>query len=301
MSTPFHAGELAVQRRAGAQTAAARIETSIRPTLLPVAQAFLRLQQMIIVGSVGADGRVWASLLSGPPGFAVALNEQLVAVAATPLPGDPLGEQANVGDRVALLAIDLAQRKRMRLNGQITARPNGQFCIKTQQVYANCPKYIQARALHAQDGAPVAPHLVRRARLLSKTQRAWIGQADTFFIASAHPTAGVDVSHRGGNPGFVRVVDAGHLLFPDYAGNTLFQTLGNLTVDPHAGLLFMDFVRGTTLLLTGRAQVVWDDDRAVAFAGAERVVEFAVEAAIEMAGASPLRGELLQYSPFNPS
>lgn len=300
MTTPFHAGERAVQRRAGVQTAAARIGTGIRPTIPAVAQAFLRLQQMVIVGSVGKRGQVWASLLTGEPGFAAAVDERSVTIAATPVPGDPLGERAEIGDMIGLLAIDLAQRKRLRMNGQITARPAGGFCIKTQQVYANCPKYIQARVLHATDRAPEAPRRLQRAGLLSEEQRAWIGRADTFFLASADLTGGVDVSHRGGNPGFVRVLDATRLVFPDYAGNTMFQTLGNITVDPHAGLLFIDFEGGTTVQLTGHARVLWDAERTAEFAGAERLVEFDVDEVIAITGASPLRGRLVAYSPFNP-
>jgi predicted pyridoxine 5'-phosphate oxidase superfamily flavin-nucleotide-binding protein len=301
MNTPFHAGELAVQRRAGVQAAAARIGTGIRPTIPTAAQAFLRLQRMVIVGSIGSGGRVWTSLLAGEPGFATVLDERTVDLAATPPAADPLHEYAEVGAMVGLLAIDLAQRKRLRMNGQITVRTAEAFRITTQQVYANCAKYIHARELHPTGRSQVVPRLLRQTSTLSETQRAWIGRADTFFIASAHPVGGVDVSHRGGHPGFVRVVDATRLVFPDYAGNTMFQTLGNITENPHAGLLFIDFERGDTLQLTGQARVLWDDERTAEFAGAERLVAFDVEMIIEMADTSPLRGELLQYSPFNPT
>lgn len=301
MTGPFHPGEQSVQRRAGVQTAASRIGGSIRPAIPPAAQAFLPLQRFIITGSAGRSGRVWASLLTGEPGFVRALDERHLHIAARPLPGDPLGEQAGAGDQIGLLAIDLAQRKRMRINGRIIARPGGEFRIETEQVYANCPKYIQARVLQPAASPPETPGPPQRASLLSAEQRAWIGRADTFFIASAHPTGGVDVSHRGGNPGFVRVPDAARLLFPDYAGNTMFQTLGNIAVDPRAGLLFVDFERGASVQLAGQAHVLWDDERMARFPGAERLVAFTVEEVIERAGAGPLRGRLLAYSPFNPT
>src|SRR5262249_25058473 len=79
----------------------------------------------------------------------------------------------------------------------------------------------------------------------------------TFFIASTHPQGGADASHRGGEPGFVQVPDAHTLQWPDYVGNNLFQTLGNLSVNPRAGLLFVDFERGRTLQLTGQAELLW--------------------------------------------
>jgi predicted pyridoxine 5'-phosphate oxidase superfamily flavin-nucleotide-binding protein len=131
-------------------------------------------------------------------------------------------------------------------------------------------------------------------------QRRLVSGADTFFIASAHPEGGVDASHRGGNPGFVRFLGENALEFPDYSGNTMFNTLGNIAVNPRAGLLFLDFEGGGTLQLTGEARIIWEAGRAVRFAGAERVVEFLVQEAVETRGAVPLRWRFEGYSPFNP-
>jgi predicted pyridoxine 5'-phosphate oxidase superfamily flavin-nucleotide-binding protein len=121
------------------------------------------------------------------------------------------------------------------------------------------------------------------------------------FIASAHPHGGADVSHRGGNPGFVHVVDARTLLMPDYAGNTMFQTLGNLQVNPQAGLLLIDFASGATLQMAGTTRIVWDGQRVTEFAGAERLVEVTVAEVIEIADAHPFRSHTVEYSPFNPA
>lgn len=126
------------------------------------------------------------------------------------------------------------------------------------------------------------------------------GLADTFFIASFHPETGADASHRGGHPGFIRVVNAGKILFPDYSGNNMFNTLGNITANPNAGLLFIDFENGSTLQVNGQASVIWDQDRVEEFAGAERLVEFKIRQVIEIANAVPLRWKFSGYSPFNP-
>jgi hypothetical protein len=91
------------------------------------------------------------------------------------------------------------------------------------------------------------------------------------------------------------------LEFPDYSGNTMFNTLGNIAVNPRAGLLFLDFEGGGTLQLTGEAQIVWDAERAARLAGAERVVESRVQEALETRGAVPLRWRFKGYSPFNPT
>jgi hypothetical protein len=124
--------------------------------------------------------------------------------------------------------------------------------------------------------------------------------ADTFFIGSLHAEAGVDCSHRGGNPGFVRVLDERRLAFPDYSGNNMFQTLGNLSVDPRAGLLFLNFETGDTLQLTGTTDIIWDQARLRDWPGAQRLIEFEVSKTIEARGASPMRWRLMDYAASNP-
>ena len=302
MSANYHPGEIEVQERAGVRSMAERVSNSIHPTIPPAAREFLE-EPMVVVGSVGADGRVWASLLAGEPGFVRALDERTVRINATPLPDDPLAEALQgAGTQVGLLAIDLATRRRLRLNGEAERRPDGRIHVRARQVYANCPKYIQAREPETGRAEPDSQdgHTLR-SRGLTDEQRRLISDADTFFIASAHPEGGADASHRGGNPGFVRFLGENVLEFPDYSGNTLFNTLGNVAINPSAGLLFLDFEGGGTLQLTGEAQIVWDAARAARFAGAERVVEFRYREAVETRGAVPLRWRFEGYSPFNPA
>jgi len=194
--------------------------------------------------------------------------------------------------------MDLEHRRRVRLNGRAELRKDG-FDVVTREVFGNCPKYIQARVGEespAEAGRPV----VRRSSELDAGQRAWIAGADTFFIASRHREAGADASHRGGEPGFVEVLDGSRIAWPDYSGNHMFQTLGNLATEPRAGLLFVDFEEGRTLQLTGRADVDWSAERIARFAGAERVVGFAIAEVIETSGRTELRRRLTERSPFNP-
>lgn len=300
MASIYHPGELAVQRRAGHRETADRAGKSIRTTIPAAAQEFLRSQPLAIIGMRDAGGRQWASLLTGHPGFIQAVDEQTVRIDARPVMGDPFAETLAAGGQVGLTVIDLATRRRMRLNGRADKQSNGTIYLHTQQVYANCPKYIQARRWERATGEPDEEAKPRRSRSLTERQRHWIREADTFFIASQHPDSGMDASHRGGNPGFVHVVNARRLVWPDYSGNRMFQTLGNIAIDPHVGLLFMDFEGGGTLQLTGKARIVWDRDHAAEFPGAERLVEFEIDEVVELTGASPLRWRLMEYSPFNP-
>jgi predicted pyridoxine 5'-phosphate oxidase superfamily flavin-nucleotide-binding protein len=300
MASPYHEGELAVHARAGVQEMARRVGRSIGSIILPAAQDFLGRQPMAIIGTVDGHGHAWASLVTGEPGFMGALNEHAMRIATRPLPGDPLGENLKINNPVGLLAIELETRRRMRLNGRAEVGSDGTIVIHAQQVYANCPKYIQAREWELGDRSAPSARLVWDDAKLNPAQQRWIGEADTFFIASSHEKGGVDVSHRGGLPGFVRVLSERLLVWPDYVGNMMFQTLGNLAVNPKAGLLFLDFDRGGTLQLTGRADIVWDEARRIGFPGAERVIEFHVERVIEIAQATGLRWRFLEYSPFNP-
>ena len=294
--TTFHSGEIEVQERAGVRDMAQRVGRSIGQEIPPAAQEFLHAQPFVILGGADENGRVWASLLSGEAGFAHALDQHTLRIEALPNEGDPLRAMGD-GSPAGLLAIEPATRRRMRLNGTVQREGEG-LLIHAQQVYGNCPKYIQKRSAYAA-GAPASSRAAR-SETLSAGQRAQIEGADTFFIASLAPEGGADASHRGGHPGFVRVEDERRLIFPDYAGNAMFQTLGNLQLNPRAGVLFVDFKGGTTLQLSGVARVNWDSAALRDFAGAGRVVEFSIEAVVAIENATSWRWELLEPSPFNP-
>jgi predicted pyridoxine 5'-phosphate oxidase superfamily flavin-nucleotide-binding protein len=296
-----HRGERAVQRRAGFPDrpwGSARVGAAVPG----VAAEFLRRQHLVVIGAATPDGSVWAAPLTGEPGFVTAPDDRTVVARRTPIPGDPLAsvfdtEASDSGHDVGMLAIEPASRRRMRINGR--ARQVGdRLVVHTEQVYANCPKYIQARDVATV--APAAPGAVVRSDHLSPGQRAWITEADTFFVATHAPGMGADASHRGGRPGFVTVTGDRHLSWPDYLGNSMYMTLGNLELDPRAGLLFLDWEHGRSLMVTGRASVDWDPERAERVPGAQRIVDFAVDRVVQLDGAVPLRWTAPEYSKFNP-
>jgi hypothetical protein len=273
----------------------------IRPEIPPVAAEFLAAQRILALGGRDARERVWCSLLAGPPGFARAGDPRTVDVAARPAPGDPLAEPLAAGPaQVGLLAIEPQTRRRMRING--TAEPTGDgLRVRTEAVFANCPKYIQTRTVD--DGAgphAAAPPRRSASAALTAAQQAFVARADTFFVASAHPGGAADASHRGGAPGFVAVRDGSSLSWPDYTGNSMYMTLGNLELDPRAGLLFVDWDRGATLQLTGRARVDFSPERAAAVPGAHRIVDFAVDEVVELDGRPLAAWHLKERSRFNP-
>lgn len=289
----YHRGELAVQERAALSRQAGHTARAIRASVPDVAADFLVARTFLVVGAADGDGRTWCSLLAGPPGFLQVPDEATLDVAALPHRGDPLAERLRQGPApVGALALDPARRRRMRLNG--TVRPHGTgLRMATEDVYANCPKYIQKRT-------PVPTERTRpepvRGDALTPDQQALVRRADTFFVATRSDTGRADASHRGGGPGFLRVHSPTVLSWPDYVGNAMFNTLGNLWVEPRAGLLVPDWETGGTLQLTGRARVLWHEDSPAR----ERSVEFTVDGVVAATDGGLLAPEPPEYSRANP-
>jgi len=260
----------------------------VSTSLTPAVARFLDRQRLAVASTLDAAGRLWASLLTGPAGFLQPMDDRMLRVAAAPPESDPLAANLRARPELGLVVLDPRTRQRVRLNGRGLMAAEGIFLL-ADQVYGNCPKYIQKRRLVGEAMPATTPPA--RSAQLDDRQRAWIADADTFFIASFHPEGGADASHRGGRPGFVRVLDPGRIAFPDYPGNNMFNTFGNLIGYPRAGLLFLDFESGDLLQLTGRTELRLEGERAVVFE---------IEVAIERPGASPLRWELVETSPANP-
>jgi len=252
----FHDGELAVQRRAGVATEAARLAGMVAPgSISPGASAFLGDRRFAVVSGRDSDGRLWASPLTGPPGFLDG-NASTLLVHAEFAVDDPLSAMP-LGQPVGLIAIEFAIRRRFRVNGTLTTRVTGEgMTIDVDQAFGNCPQYIHPRRLSSGTGEGSATTSATTATL-STDDVALISQADTFFLGTVHPERGADASHRGGPSGFVRVEGA-QLWWPDYAGNNMFNSFGNLAVDPRAALLFLDFDTGQSLQLSGTATLEWD-------------------------------------------
>ncbi|MFI6597840.1 pyridoxamine 5'-phosphate oxidase family protein [Nonomuraea sp. NPDC050536] len=285
----YHRGELDVQEQAGLRQQAGNALRGIREAVPEVAAAFLAAQPMIVIGAADRAGRMWASLVTGTPGFLRTPDPRTLVVDALPLPDDPLADALAGPAKVGMIAIEPATRRRMRVNGR-SAPTGGGLRVDVDQVISNCPKYLQVRmpAVPAADERPVTT----TGRSLSGGQQEQIRRADTFFVATATADGDADASHRGGNPGFVEVVSPTRLRWPDYLGNSMFLTLGNLAVHPAAGLLVPGWDTGSTLQLTGSARTVWGPAR--------RFVEFEVEAVHETRHATRLRWGAPEYSRFNP-
>jgi len=252
----FHAGELAVQRRAGTREEAERLSPMLEPAELRGGiVAFLADRTFAVITARDADGRLWSSPLTGPAGFLEAVTPTTLSIRARLQEGDPL-HRLPAGQQAGLVVVEFATRRRVRVNGTLSTAVDGALAIDVEQAYGNCPQYIHQRVLTPGDPGQSDPGGVRRGTGLSPADAGLIGGADTFFLGTTNPERGSDTSHRGGTPGFVRV-DGDRLWWPDYPGNNLFNSFGNLAVDPEASLLFFDFDTGRTLQLSGTAEVHW--------------------------------------------
>lgn len=269
----FHAGELAVQSRAGVRDNAWHTGQVIRDHLFEAAQSFVERQRLLLSASVDDNGDVWASLLQGMPGFVQAVDPHTLAITVDPARNDradPLWHNIDATGRIGLLVIDLETRRRLRINGMVERPQADRLQVTVQACYPNCPKYIQRRSASTRWVTNAATPSREGVRL-SDAAVELLTAADTLFVASAHPEQGADVSHRGGRPGFVQVIGDHSLRIPDYVGNNLFNTLGNFHANPHAGLLVPDFATGRLLQLIGRPAIEWDrDDPQQATGGTKR-------------------------------
>jgi uncharacterized protein len=298
-SDPYHAGERTVQQRVGVEHIANRLARSIGSSLPDAARPLLEAQSHVFVAARAGEQGVWAGVLAGDPGFTHALDPWTIRIDALPAEHDPLhGVLTRRRIDVGLLVLEPRTRRRLRINGTAAPRDGG-LVVRTAQVYANCPKYIQRR-LAAPAARASAPPAARRADRLGADDIALVRRSDTFVIATAALDGSADASHRGGSPGFVVVDGDRRLAFGDYAGNSMFNTLGNLELDPRAGLVFVEPGTGDVLQLTGRAAVDWDPRRAASFPGAERVVDVVVHELVRAERAVPPLGAVIERSPHNP-
>lgn len=261
---PFHDGEKAIQSRLGVAERIALIGARFIRRFLPDQHRdFYCNLAHIFVAALDETGAPWASLLSGRPGFITSPSDRGVEIHA-PLPhGDALDGQLKTGRKIALLGIDLATRRRNRLNGLISNKTGNRITVDAEQSFGNCPKYIQRRQLEVTPPTS-APLPVEELDQLTPDVQTLIAQADIFFIASRAEQVdilhknGLDISHRGGPAGFVTVENPKTLTFEDYPGNNFFNTLGNIQADRRVGLLFLDFTNNRLIQITAWASILWE-------------------------------------------
>ncbi|MEG9430841.1 pyridoxamine 5'-phosphate oxidase family protein [Terriglobus sp. ADX1] len=296
MHSQYHSGEREAQRLAGEQDIADAREGMVRPTIPRQVFEWLREQTLLAIATTDSAGHLWATVIPGKPGFLQPDPNGTHLWIERTMPPAVLANLKNSGN-IGLLAIDLNSRQRMRINGTATALPAG-LHVSVQEAFFNCPKYITRRtALPSAINSETAERegsqlLAEHLRLLSET--------DVLFLATTHPERGLDVSHRGGDPGFVQLLPDGRIRLPDYTGNSLFNSLGNILIDPRIAIAIPNLRTGTILEITGTATIEWNDlDENDSTGGTHRFVDIVPVAWRTEEGGPVSRGDS-ELSPFNP-
>ncbi|TXI29920.1 MAG: flavin-nucleotide-binding protein [Aquipseudomonas alcaligenes] len=299
MDSPFHPGEQQIQSRLGMRDKLEDIgRRMIRDYMPEQHREFFALLPWLLVGSRDADGQPQASVLWGTPGFATSPQPQRLRIDTLPEADDPLAANLRAGTGLGLLGIELPTRRRNRMNGRVEALSDGGLAVAVQQSFGNCPKYIQVRSWQA---ATRQPGQLEQGEGLDPRWLPLVEGSDTLFIASGNG-ADMDISHRGGPRGFVRLARDGRLWLPDYSGNFMFNTLGNLLLEPRCALLWIDFASGDLLHLEARAELVWPEDYAEpAPPGAERMLALSPGRWRLRRGRLPLAFGSAEPSPFLPT
>lgn len=303
-SDVYHVGEIAVQERTGDRAVAERRAGLIGNRLAGAAREFLGRQRVAAVGAAEPDGTLWASLWCGAPGF-LGCDEQgervTVEVRLDPDDAaDPVRSNVPAGAPLGMLVIDFATRQRLRVNGTVGREDGCGLELGVREVFGNCIKYIQRREC-AENPSRSGDTRVQSGGALDVERLRFIAQADTLFVASIQVERGIDVSHRGGEPGFVCVKDERTLRIPDYAGNGMYQTLGNFELDSRAGVALIDFDRRRVLSMSGCAVGEFSAaDPRDSSGGTGRYWSFTVERWMEFPLSSMMTWTLIERSPFNP-
>jgi len=292
--SPWHAGELQMQREAGvAERMDAVGRRVIRSHLLEQHRLFYTELPFVVLGTVNASGEAWATVRAGQPGFLHSPDSFQLNLSIPRDRADPADGGMNDGDAIGLLGIQLETRRRNRLNGVISRHHEGGFSISVMESFGNCPRYINARTLEfsRDPSKSSAAEPTEELETLTGAAARLVQSADSFFVASyigdQRSSRRIDVSHRGGKAGFTKLENNGALTIPDYAGNLFFNTLGNFLVNPRAGLVFVDWEQGDLLQMTGQAEVVFDASEAALFEGAERLWRFLPARIIRRPGSLP--------------
>ncbi|MFB9745140.1 pyridoxamine 5'-phosphate oxidase family protein [Pseudonocardia sulfidoxydans] len=251
----FHGGERLAQHRAGVTAEADRLAGMLTTQHITEGMSrFLADQELAFITGEDQGGLLWTSPISGPRGFCTGSGPGLL-LAGGAADGDPL-QSLRDGQALGVLFVDFARRRRLRINGVISNADAGGIDIAVEQAFGNCPRHIVPRS-HQWSGSRNDARDHSRHRRLAPEHLALIAAAHTFILGTAHPARGADTSHRGGAPGFVRWT-GNELWWPDYVGNNLFNSIGNIVTHPSTSLLFVDFQQQASLQISGHGAVEWE-------------------------------------------
>ncbi|KAL8675881.1 MAG: hypothetical protein Q9186_007536, partial [Xanthomendoza sp. 1 TL-2023] len=296
----WHEGEISMQQKLHVPYQ----ENPTSPFLTPYAARLLPDAPLLALGTLDSGGRPWTTILGGEAGFVRPLGQSNIGIKTLIDPTyDPVisillhhddhsGQQKK--DRpIAGLGIDLETRSRVKLAGKFIAGALGGVLTTAG-----------AKATEAQIVVKVEQSLVSSSLPLPVEAIDLLAKADIFFITTSHGGSTMGTNNRGGCPGFCRIMKNDHsgtiLLYPEYSGNRLYQTLGNLQTTPKAGIAIPDFDSGDVLYLTGTTEILVGQEAAALLPRSNLAVKVRVHEACLIHNSLAFKGQSGEPSPYNP-
>ncbi len=301
----FHEGELTLQKKYNATHNLKMIERIFKDYILDHLIDFIENQTTLILSTLDNNDNIWASMLIGELGVIKVTSSKTIHIDIKKLKStktDILFQNIENEARIGMLLIDTVSRTRYRINGSAHIS-NNILIINVLQAYSNCPKYIQQRVPKIIKNPSELGVQKETGKTLKNSHKTLIKEADTFFLASINAVGDMDASHRGGNKGFIELLEDDTLKIPDYTGNNLFNTFGNFLQNPKCGLVFMDFKKRYSLQLSGNATLLLDQQTEKDIeitAGTGRYWLFKADQWILTQNHNAIDWEFVDFSPFNP-
>lgn len=262
MSEFYQEGQLALQKITGEEEIAQGRLAMIQPSIHERSIPFIEKQIFAFLGSEDADGNIWLSLLIGERGFISVPNLQEVNIDLSKVvtsKDDIFFTNIKTNPTVGMLFHQAAKRARYKAWSKASVQEN-QLSFDIKMGYKSCPKHIQKERIELpEESQALTPEFIKGNKL-GQSEKDWITNAHTFFVSSQTKQGDIDSAHRGGDPGFIEILDDGQLRIPDYFGNSIYSTLGNIYVNPKAALLFVDYEKGEALQLSGTAALQFDQN-----------------------------------------
>ncbi|EHK18186.1 uncharacterized protein TRIVIDRAFT_45249 [Trichoderma virens Gv29-8] len=315
-----HEGEVAVYKML-------KLPISGDPTSsgLPMNHAVRAMESpLVALGTLDNKGQPWTTVWGGEIGCTRPVAEDVLRFdSKVDTLHDPVfkalfgSDQTKAGHAVppngekrkmmAALTIDLEGQDRVKLMGNMLAGIEGKdgrvrLAMDIEESLGNCPKYLNRKEIVPNDAHPV---LMPQGLPLPQEAVDLIGKADTLFLSSTNGKS-MDTNNRGGPPGFVRIIQNDEegvvLIYPEceFSGNRLYQSLGNLKVNPMIGIVIPDFITSDVLYLTGSATILVGKDASDLLIRTQLAVKINVADVIFVRSGLPFRGIPIEYSPYNP-
>ncbi|OAL07133.1 hypothetical protein IQ06DRAFT_288898 [Phaeosphaeriaceae sp. SRC1lsM3a] len=296
----------------------------------PAHGARIASNHLLSVGALDDEGRPWSTIWGGERGFAKRIAKGVLEIRAlvdrqydpvvqnllaSSTQGEPARPVTTERKFMSGMSIDFDSRDRVKVMGRLLTGETRdyddkvgeiQLAMAVQESTGNCPKYINKRDVRAH--VP-SPHLVSHSLPLHQQAVDLIHKTDVIFISSTNGDS-MDTNHRGGPSGFVRVAsnEAARedgsggvvLVYPEYSGNRLYQSLGNLYLNPKIGIAVPDFDTSNVLYLTGTAQLLLGEQATAVMPHCKLALQIRVEAARLVADGLSFRGRLGEMSPYAP-